>query len=51
MKHAKELLDKACSPVKKAKDIHDDLEAFYIDAMDFSGTDKVFEDIIRRFYS
>lgn len=50
-KHAKELLDKACALVKKAKDIHDDLEAFYIDAMDFSGTDKVFEDIIRRFYS
>ena len=50
-KHAKELLDKACSLVKKAKDIHDDLEAFYIDAMDFSGTDKVFEDIITRFYS
>ncbi len=49
--HAKELLDKACALVEKAKDIHDDLEAFYIDAMDFSGTDKVFEDIIRRFYS
>ena len=46
-----ELLSEGCQLIKKAKDIHDTLEAFYIDAMDFSGADSIFTDIVKRFYS
>lgn len=44
------LLDNACDMVKKAKLLHDDLEAFYVKAMDFSKTDALFENILNRFY-
>ena len=44
------LLDNACAMVKKAKLLHDDLEAFYVKAMDFSKTDALFENILYRFY-
>ncbi len=47
---AQRLLPSACSLVKKAKELHDDLEAFYVSAMDFSKMDGIFEDIINRFY-
>lgn len=47
---AQKLLPSACNLVKKAKDLHDDLEAFYVEAMDFSKMDGVFDDIIKRFY-
>lgn len=47
---AQRLLPSACSLVKKAKELHDDLEAFYVAAMDFSKMDDVFEGIIKRFY-
>ena len=47
---AQMLLPSACNLVKKAKDLHDDLEAFYVEAMDFSKMDGVFADIIKRFY-
>lgn len=43
---AKELLDIACSHIKNAKLLHDDLEAIYIKAMDFSRVEPVFERIL-----
>ena len=36
--------------IKKAKDIHDDLEAIYINAMDFSRTEAILDNIANRFY-
>ena len=47
---AHRLLPSACNLVKKAKELHDDLEAFYVSAMDFSKMDCVFNNIINRFY-
>ena len=47
---AQKLLSKACSLVKKAKLLHDDLEEIYKNAMDFSGMDSFFENIIKKFY-
>ena len=41
---------KLSSLVKKAKDVHDELEAFYKEAMDFGKTDEIFESTISRFY-
>ncbi len=48
---ASHLLLEAARLIKKAKDIHDDLEAFYINAMDFSKSDTILESIISRFYA
>ena len=48
---ASHLLLEAARLIKKAKDIHDDLEAFYINAMDFSKSDTILEGIISRFYA
>ncbi len=36
--------------VQEAKALHDDLEKYYIDAMDFSGFDALFDKITRHFY-
>lgn len=47
---AQKLLGKACTLVKEAKLLHDDLEDIYKNAMDFSGMDGFFEDIIKKFY-
>ncbi len=47
---AQNLLGKACTLVKEAKLLHDDLEDIYKNAMDFSGMDGFFEDIIKKFY-
>ena len=47
---AQELLPHACSLIKKAKKLHDELEAFYVDAMDFGKMGSVFDDVINRFY-
>ena len=44
------LLEKAGEMVSDAKLLHDELEAFYIEAMNFDGMDKIFNDIIKRFY-
>lgn len=46
LKNAKDLIDIAAKQIKKAKLLHDDLEAFYIEAMDFSKVDIIFEKII-----
>ncbi len=48
---AAKLLSIGASLVKKAKDIHDDLEDCYKGAMDFSKTDGLFEGIISKFYN
>lgn len=50
LKSAKKLLPHACSMVREAKNLHDELEAYYVDAMDFSRMDEFFDDIIERFY-
>ena len=44
---AKELIDIACKHIKRAKLLHDDLEAFYINAMDFSKVDFIYDSIIK----
>ena len=44
------LLDKASLSVKEAKLLHDTLEGFYKEAMDFSKADEFFDDILDRFY-
>ncbi|NLK99923.1 MAG: hypothetical protein GX271_04595 [Clostridiales bacterium] len=43
---SKELIDLATDHIKDAKLMHDDLEAFYIKAMDFSKVDPIFNRII-----
>lgn len=47
---AKELLDKAGEHVKQAKLLHDDLEAYYVKAMDFSKVDLIFDKIMSEIY-
>jgi len=47
---ASHLLHEGSRLIKKAKDIHDDLEAIYINAMDFSRTEAVLDNIANRFY-
>lgn len=47
LKKAKDLTDTACDHVKRAKMLHDDLEAYYIDAMDFSKVDTIYEKILK----
>ena len=44
------LIEKACACVKKAKLLHDELEAFYKEAMDFSGMEDIYEKTIKTFY-
>ncbi|CRZ34163.1 hypothetical protein DFR55_12022 [Herbinix hemicellulosilytica] len=44
-KKAAELTDLACEHIKRAKILHDELESFYIGAMDFSKSDKIYETI------
>ena len=54
MKERKELyslmIEKACACVKKAKLLHDELEAIYKEAMDFSGMENIYEKTIKNFY-
>lgn len=50
LKAAKKLLPNACDMIKQAKNLHDKLEAYYVDAMDFSGMTALFDNIISRFY-
>ncbi len=47
---AEKLLLKAAAYVKTAKKTHDRLERFYVNAMDFSKMDKLFAEIIEKFY-
>lgn len=44
---AKDLIDIAGGHIKQAKLLHDDLEAFYIKAMDFSKVDPIFDKIMK----
>ena len=43
------IIDDAAQCIKKAKELHDVLEEYYINAMDFSLADKLFDNIIKRF--
>lgn len=45
-KACSDLVAEAVNALIKAKDVHDDIEDFYIDSMDFSGNDKIAEQII-----
>lgn len=47
-KAANELLNEAVSSLKNAKDIHDDLEAIYIRAMDFEKIDEITKALTER---
>jgi len=47
---AEKLLSEASSLIRKAKILHDDLEFYYKDAMDFSRMDEIFHSILKRFY-
>ena len=47
---AKKLLIRACSFVKSAKKAHDNLEKFYITAMDFGRMNELYEKILKDFY-
>lgn len=48
--NARTLLKDACTLVKEAKLLHDKLEHIYVDAMDFSSMNAVFETITEKFY-
>ena len=48
VKASKELLHEAVCALKIAKDIHDELEAVYISAMDFEKTDKITKALTER---
>ena len=47
-KAAKELLGEASKLITDAKDIHDQLEKYYVDAMDFDALSQRSEAIIRK---
>lgn len=47
---AEKLLPLAESSIKEAKALHDDLEKYYVEAMDFSGMEALFDKIIYQFY-
>lgn len=47
-KAAEDLTLEAVNSLNTAKLIHDDIEGFYIKAMDFSGVDKIIEDLLRK---
>lgn len=49
-KAAKELLDEAVCALKMAKDIHDDLEGCYIDAMDFDKIAVIAKELTERIW-
>lgn len=50
LKSAKKLLPHACSMIKEAKSLHDELEAYYVDAMDFGRMNELFDEVVERFY-
>lgn len=47
---AEELIKTATQKVKEAKELHDKLEKYYIDAMDFSKMPQIYEKITNKFY-
>ena len=44
---SKELIDMACENINKAKLLHDDLEAFYVQAMDFSRVEPIYDRVMK----
>ena len=49
--NSRTLLKDACALVKEAKLLHDKLEHIYVDAMDFSPMNSIFETITKNFYN
>lgn len=49
-KASKELLDEAVSALKSAKEIHDELESIYINAMDFGKVEEIRKSIEKRIW-
>ena len=47
---AEKILPLAEASIKEAKDLHDDLENYYVEAMNFSGMEEVFDKILYHFY-
>ena len=47
---AEKILPLAEDSIKEAKALHDDLEKYYVEAMDFSGMEALFDKIIYHFY-
>ncbi|MEE0867717.1 MAG: hypothetical protein UIL37_05370 [Clostridia bacterium] len=47
---SKVLLEEACGAVARAKKLHDELEVYYVNAMDFSRLDEVYDKIIKTYY-
>ena len=47
---AEKTLPLAEDAIKEAKDLHDDLEKYYVEAMDFSGMESLFDKILYHFY-
>jgi len=47
-KDMKSNIDKAITALKHAKAMHDDLENYYVDAMDFSGVDNCKSEMIEK---
>jgi hypothetical protein len=44
---AEKLIDTACSHVAAAKALHDDLEAYYVRAMNFSLVDRIYDRLMQ----
>lgn len=44
------LIHSACEEIARAKALHDELEAHYVRATDFSKTDNLYREILNRFY-
>jgi len=47
----KEIVESACNQVKKAKELHDDLEKIYIHAMDFTKMDHMYTTVLSEILS
>lgn len=47
-KASRSLLEEAAESIRSALSVHDDLEAYYIDALDFTGADHAAEQILAR---
>ena len=50
LRYAKKLIDEAASCIKEAKKVHDKLESYYIDAMDFSLVEEKFKAAVKSIF-
>jgi hypothetical protein len=44
------LLQKGLACIKAAKDLHDDLEKFYVPNMDFDKADEIYEEVLAKIH-